>query len=322
MVEKREFTYDSGDGKTKIHAISWSPEDKPILGVLQIIHGMVEYIDRYDEFARFLADRGMVVVGNDHLGHGKTAASQEDYGFFHETDGNQIVLKDIHQLKKLTRAQYPKIPYFMLGHSMGSFLVRQYLCLLGSGIDGAIIMGTGTQSPTLLRLGKAICWIEGKLLGWHHRSRLVDSFAFGGYNKRFQPCRTRYDWLTKDTKIVDAYAADERCTFRFTVNGYFNLFTSIEEAAAQENLQRMPKKLPILFASGAEDPVGDFGKGVEEVRRRFKAVGMEDLTWILYENDRHEILNETDRSKVYQDLYAWLYVRIQETMGLRSVRRL
>lgn len=322
MVKKREFTYDSGDGKAKIHAIAWSPEERPILGVLQIIHGMVEHIDRYDEFARFLAEHGIVVVGNDHLGHGTTAESKEDYGFFHEIDGNQIVLKDIHQLKKLTCAQYPKVPYFMLGHSMGSFLVRQYLCLLGSGIDGAVIMGTGNPSMASLRFGKALCWVLGKIFGQHHRSRLIDAVIFGGYQKKFQPCRTPYDWHTKDTKLVDAYAADERCTFRFTVNGYFNLFTSIEGASAQENLQRMPKKLPILFASGWEDPVGNFGKGVEEVRLRFKEVGMEDLTWILYENDRHEILNETDRDKVYQDIYAWLYVRIQDLTGLRSVQRL
>lgn len=322
MVNKREFTYDSGDGKNKIHAIEWSPDGEPIQGVLQIVHGMVEYIDRYDNFARFLAERGLVVVGNDHLGHGATAASREDYGFFHETNGNQIVLKDIHQLKKKTKSRYPGKPYFMLGHSMGSFLVRQYLCLLGSELDGAVIMGSGSQPESVLRLGKTLCWLQAKLFGWHHRSKLIDTMAFGGYHKKFEPCRTRYDWLTKDTEIVDAYAASEWCTFRFTINGYFNLFTSIEAASDQENLQRMPKKLPVLFVAGAEDPVGNFGKGVEEVCKRFESVGMEDLTWILYENDRHEILNETDRAKVYQDIYAWIYVHIQDVIGLRNVRRL
>ena len=136
--------------------------------------------------------------------------------------------------------------------------------------------------------------------------------AFGGYNKHFRPARTTRDWLTKDERIVDAYLADERCTFLFTLNGYFNLFHSIEEASKPENLQKMPMDLPVLFVSGAEDPVGNFGKGVEQVRKAFQAVGMEDVTWILYENDRHEILNETDRATVYKDLYAWLYVRMND----------
>ncbi len=316
MVLKQDFTFMSGDGKSKIHAVLWKPEGKGCLGVLQIIHGMVEYIDRYDDFARFMAEKGFVVVGNDHLGHGATAASKSEYGFFHEKNGNAILLRDIHKLKKMTAKKYPELPYFILGHSMGSFLARQYLFHYPSkgrpGIDGAIIMGTGNQPMAALKLGQFLCRLQAAVFGWHHRSRLIDAMAFGGYHKHFRPCRTKYDWLTKDTKIVDAYAANERCTFRFTVNGYYNLFVSIEDASKMRNLRKMPKELPVLFVSGAEDPVGGYGKGVEQVYRWFQAAGIKDLKKILYGNDRHEILNETDRKTVYQDIYEWLRAHMQE----------
>jgi alpha-beta hydrolase superfamily lysophospholipase len=310
MTEKRDITFDSGDGRTKIHALRWEPAQGEVKAVLQIVHGMVEFVERYEEFAEFLVEKGFVVTGNDHLGHGGSITSREEYGFFAEKDGNRILLEDIHTLKQKTAQLYPDVPYFILGHSMGSFLLRQYLCLHGEEMDGAIIMGTGTQPPALLKVGKGLCSIMARFHGWHYRSKFIDALAFGGYNRHFKPARTEADWLTKEEAIVDRYRADERCTFRFTVNGYYNLFTSIEEASLESNMQKMPKDLPVLFVSGAEDPVGNFGKGVEHVRKEFQRAGMTDVTWILYENDRHEILNETDRETVYQNLYAWLYVRM------------
>ena len=306
MAQKREFTYDSSDGRTKIHGIEWKPESGEIRGILQIVHGMVEFIGRYEEFAEFLTEKGFVVIGNDHLGHGTSIVSKEDYGFFAEKQGNRAVLKDVHHLKRMTEKHYPGVPYFMLGHSMGSFLVRQYLCMNGDGLDGAIVMGTGTQPMAVLQAGKGVCRLMAAFCGWHYRSELVDNMAFGGYNKQFEPARTDKDWLTKEEAIVDRYLADERCTFRFTLNGYYNMFTSIAEASKKENLARMPKDLPVLFVAGSDDPVGNFGKGVEQVRKRFQEAGLADVTWKIYENDRHEILNETDRQTVYEDLGVWL----------------
>lgn len=306
MAEKREFTYLSADGKTNIHAVEWKPEQGEVKAVLQIIHGMVEFIDRYEEFAEYLTQRGIAVVGNDHLGHGMSVISRDEYGFFCEKNGNAAVLKDIHHLKKLTEKSFGNIPYYMLGHSMGSFLLRQYLCLRGEELDGAVIMGTGTKPVPLLKTGRGLCRAMAAIFGWHHRSILIDRMAFGGYNKHFKPARTVGDWLTKDETIVDRYLADERCTFRFTLNGYYNLFYSMETASKKSSLRRMPKDLPVLFVSGREDPVGDFGAGVEQVEKKFREAGMENITQKLYETDRHEILNETDRSAVYEDLYHWL----------------
>lgn len=322
MVLKREFTFSSGDGKTKVHGIEWKPGDAGYVGVVQIIHGMVEFVDRYDGFARFLAERGFVVVGHDHLGHGATAASKEDYGFFHKRAGNAILLRDIHRLRIMAKKRYPDLPYFILGHSMGSFLLRQYLFrylqpgkdagegMDGCGLHGAVVMGTGTQPAIALKSGKLLCRMLAAVYGWHHRSRLVDTMAFGGYHKRFEPCRTKHDWLSKDKEIVDAYGADERCTFRFTVNGYYNLFYSIEDACRRRNIRRMPKGLSVLLVAGQEDPVGSFGKGVDRVYRWFRAAGLGDVTETLYADDRHEILNETDREVVYQDIYDWMRERL------------
>lgn len=312
MAVKREFTYASADGRTKLHGVEWRPETGRPKAILQIFHGMVEYIERYGEFASYLTEKGFLVVGNDHLGHGGSIVEKDDWGYFAEKNGNGILLRDVRTLHKKTAKRYPALPYYILGHSMGSFLLRQYLCRYGDELDGAIIMGTGTQPMAALRFGQNLCRAVAKVKGWHYRWPFVDNLAFGGYNKHFRPARTTRDWLTKDERIVDAYLKDERCTFLFTLNGYYNLFYSIEDASKPENLQKMPKDLPILFVSGTEDPVGNFGKGVEQVRKAFQAVGMEDVTWILYENDRHEILNETDRATVYKDLYAWLYVRMSD----------
>lgn len=310
MARKREYTFDSFDGRTKIHAVEWKPEQGEIVGILQIVHGMIEFIGRYEEFAEYLTERGFVVVGHDHLGHGESIVSKKDYGFFSKKDGNLVVLKDIHRLKRLTEKRYPHIPYYILGHSMGSFLLRQYLCLKGNDLDGAIIMGTGTKPIPLLKLGQGLSRGIGAIFGGHFRSFLIDIMAFGGYNRHFRPARTGRDWITKDEELVDRCLADERCTFRFTVNGYYNLFVSIEGASKKSNLKRMPKDLPVLFVAGGDDPVGDFGKGVEQVKRMFEAVGMLDVTKIIYETDRHEILNEIDRKKVYEDIYEWLRERL------------
>ncbi len=311
MAVKREFTFGSADGRTRIHGVRWEPEGAGVAGVVQIFHGMVEFIDRYEEFAQFLAERGFVVTGNDHLGHGGSIVSREDYGFFSEKDGNRTVLKDVHHLKRMTEKLYPNVPYFIVGHSMGSFLLRQYLCMYGKELKGAVIVGTGTKPAAVLKAGRALCRAEAALHGWRYRSPLIDKMAFAGYNKHFKPARTGSEWLTKDTAVVERYVSDGRCTFRFTVNGFYNLFFSIGQASKESNLRKMPRDLPILFASGKEDPVGNYGKGVGQVYRRFLAAGMKKVSLRLYEADRHEILNETDRAVVYEDIYRWLRAHLR-----------
>lgn len=305
---KHEFYYTSRDSVTKIHAIEWLP-DREIKGVLQICHGMVEYIDRYDEFAEFMSEHGYYVVGHDHLGHGKSIQTEADLGYFDERKGNQYVIGDIYQLQEMTRKKYPDVPYFMLGHSMGSFLLRQYLTMYAGGLVGVVIMGTGHQGMLTLCAGRMICGIIAAFKGWKYRSTFVDSLSFGGFNKKFEPGETSKEWITSDKKKRDEYVRDPLCSYTFTLGAYYQMFTGMKVLVRKRSMKRIPKTLPVLFTAGADDPVGAFGKNVIRVYEKYKDAGIKDVSIHLYEGDRHEILNEVDRQNVYQDILAWIEER-------------
>ena len=187
MVKKKSNSFLSCDGKTSIHVVMWCPDeaeyDKPV-AVLQICHGMIEYIDRYDGFARFMAERGFVVVGNDHLGHGKSVCSDEDLGFFKEKKPGEALAKDAHHLTVLIKKMYPDIPYYLIGHSMGSFVTRKYICDYGHELDGVIVMGTGHQPTPVVLGGKLLANITKLIKGDRYRSELISKIMFGAYNKR------------------------------------------------------------------------------------------------------------------------------------------
>ena len=304
-VMKNEFYYLSKDGKTKIHAIEWKPEGK-VIAVLQMCHGMVEYINRYDEFARFLVAKGYYVVGHDHLGHGESVVSKDKLGFFDESKGNKFVIGDIHSLRNLTKKKYPDVPYFMLGHSMGSFLLRQYIGLYGTGLAGAIVMGTGSKPNVVLAAGKTLCRIIAFGKGWEYRSKLVNDMAFGGFNKKFSHETNGSDWLSRNPVNSQNYARDPLCSFVFTVNAYYQMFCGIQAVNQQERSGKVPKTLPVFFVAGKDDPVGNFGKSVQNIYKDYKSYGIKDVSIKLYENDRHEILNELDRRIVFGDLFEWM----------------
>ena len=302
---KKEFEFLSADGKSRVHAQEWIP-DGEVRAVVQICHGMVEHIDRYDEFAKYLNAQGYYVTGHDHLGHGKTAHDQNELGHFPEKCGNQYIQSDIHSLRKITEKKYPKVPYYMLGHSMGSFLLRQYLMSKGEGLAGAVIMGTGDQPRALAAAGQIICRGIAGVKGWRCRSVFVDNLAFGGYNRKFNPKTTGKEWLSSDPKVSVKYIKDPFCSFRFTVGAYYQMFEGIKIVAGKKGAEAVPKNLPVFFVAGADDPVGAFGKGVARVYQTYKKAGIKNVSLKLYKNDRHEILNETDREQVYEDLYHWM----------------
>ncbi len=304
-MKKEELYFDSRDGIHKIHAVRYVPEDGRIAGIVQIVHGMAEYIERYEEFAEYLVQRGFVVTGDDHLGHGKSVGDG-NFGYFCEQDAATVVVRDVHRLKKMTQTEYPGVPYVILGHSMGSFILRNYLCRYGSGIDGAVIMGTGMQSKATVTLAKAVVGIQKVFCGSKHVSRLMDKLAFGSYNKRFQPERTSVDWLSRNTGNVDRYIEDPLCGFVFTVNGFSTLFELISRIQKQENLEKVPDNLPIFMVSGADDPVGEYGEGVRRAYDSLKNAGVQNIVLKLYDKDRHELLNEEDRELVMQDIYNWI----------------
>lgn len=306
---KQEFYYPSGDGQTKIHGIVWRPE-MDVKAVLQICHGMVEYIDRYNDFAQYLAERGVCVVGHDHLGHGKSVQSEEYLGFFHESHGNKYVITDIHRLRRMTEKDYAGVPYFMMGHSMGSFLLRQYLTMRAEGLAGAIIMGTGYMPHGLLAAGQMVCRTIAAVKGWQYRSEFMNQLGMGGYNKQFEPSESTKDWITSDEEMRKKYEADPLCSFTFTVNGYYQMFEGMKVLTKKNAMDKIPGSLPVLFVSGAEDPVGSNGEGVARVFRKYERAGIQDVKMKLYPQSRHEILNESNREQVYEDLYQWMDDRI------------
>ena len=306
---KREFFFPSADGRTQIHAIEWLPEAEP-KAILQMSHGMVEYIDRYNDFAEYLCGLGFYVVGNDHLGHGKSIAGEDELGYFGQPTGNEWVIADLHSLRCRTEERYPGVPYFMLGHSMGSFLIRQYAMLHGEGLRGVIVMGTGWQPGPVLAAGKALCSLTAAVHGWHYRSDTVNGMAFSSNNKKFEPARTSQDWLSRDEENVDRYRADPLCTYVFTVNGFYQMFRGIQFVQKPQNVEMTPKELPLLIVSGAQDPVGGFGEGVKAVYESYKKAGMTHVEKKLYPEDRHEILNELDREQVFRDLSQWMEEKI------------
>lgn len=310
MIQKEEFCFDSRDQVSKIHAVKWVPDMDPPVCIVQIVHGMAEHIERYDEFARFLAGKGILVVGDDHLGHGKSVPEGGTYGYFCKEDAATVLVRDEHRLKKIMQEQYPGIMYLILGHSMGSFILRNYLFRYGSGIDGAIIVGTGMTPRPLLMVSRTIASVQKLFLSDKHVAHFINTVAFGGYNKRISPVRTPADWLSRNEANVDGYVADPMCGFTFTVNGFAALFELIWNCHDPEKIEKIPKRLPVFFISGTEDPVGDYGKGVEQAYLSFQNHGMTNVQMKLYEGDRHELLNETDREQVYGDIYRWILQRI------------
>lgn len=315
-MRKEEFYFDSRDGKSKIHAVKYLPEEKPVC-IFQIIHGMSEYVERYEEFAEFLTGKGCLVTGEDHLGHGKSVDEGGTYGYFCEQDPATVVVRDAHRLKKITQQAYPDIPYVILGHSMGSFILRNYICRYGTGITAAVIMGTGMQSPGLVKAAKAVAAVQKVFCGPMHTARLLDRMAFGRYNEKFSSENHSGSWLSRDALRTVKYAEDSRCGFTFTVNGFQTLFELISRVQKRENLEKMPKELPILMVSGMDDPVGEYGRGVKRALESLKEAGMKNVELKLYEKDRHELLNELDRDVIMQDIWNW----VQRAAGITGEQR-
>lgn len=307
MVRKEELTYKSRDRQTMIHAIKWIPEKEPV-AILQIIHGMQEFIDRYDEFATFLAEKGILVMGNDHLGHGGSVGGKGTaYGYFCKKDPATVLVRDAHRLKKMVQEEYPGIPIFILGHSFGSFVAREYITRYGTGINGAIIQGTAFMpSGTVKSLGGLVSFLQ-VICGEKHRSKLINNMAFKGYLKRIPNPRTSFDWLSHNEESIDKYIANPQNNFVFTLNGFKTMAELLKRIQDMDKLEDIPKKLPILITAGKEDPVGDYGQAPEKLYDIYKnQLQIENVELKLYDGMRHELQQETDRQKVYEDQYAWL----------------
>lgn len=297
--------YLSKDGKTNIHAVKWLPEGE-IKGVVQIIHGMTEYAERYAPFAEYLASNGYIVCAEDHAGHGKSAKKLEDLGWFNDERSLDTVISDIHTLTDKVKAETAGLPYFVMGHSMGSFFCRKYISLYGGELAGAIIMGTGFKGNALMNTALFMTRLNAAFKGWRNRSKFIKSLAFGSYNKKFKSENNPRSWLSVDKENTEKYKADPLCNFSFTDNGYYILFSAIKSACSKKTIEAVPKDLPVYFVAGSDDPVGDYGKGVTKAYEKFKKAGVKNVEITLYKNARHEILNDFCQTQVRADLLAFL----------------
>ena len=309
MPSFQDFYFQSSTGRTSIHALKCVPDSKP-RAVVQIAHGIAEHIDRYRPFMEFLADNGFVVAGNDHLGHGKSIRVPEEQGFFAEKDGWWRVVDDMDKLHDIMSNEYPELPYVLFGHSMGSFLTRTYLIKHPDKYDGVILSGTGHQSPALVLGGNAAASVMAKLNGAMGDGAKLDSLAFGTYLNKIENPRTKFDWLSRDTEQVDKYIADPLCGFVGKIGLYRDMMQGIKFITDKKNIAQMNKEKPVYFMSGVGDPVGDYGKGVERAYKAFCDAGLHDVFMRLYPGGRHEMLNETNKEQVYQDILNWLNEKI------------
>lgn len=307
--EREDKQFKSSSGICNIHAVIWYPDSdvykKPV-GVIQIAHGMIDHIERFEEMAEYFTGKGFVVAGNDHLGHGDSVNSDEDLGYFAKGDhGVDFLIKDMHRLTLIMKKNYPDLPYVLIGHSMGSYMSRKYASIYGDELDGVIFLGTGNQPKAVVDSGLKLAHIAKFVRGERYRSELLNTIMFGAYNKRIKDNRTANDWLTKDTKIVDEYLSDPKCSYKFTANAYIGFLNVIKYDIDKKNIAKTPDKLPVLFASGLEDPVGDYGKGVKKAFKMYTKY-VDNVELYLYEDDRHELHSETDREDIFSDLYEWI----------------
>lgn len=292
----------SSDGEHTLQGVVYVPDGTP-KGYFQVVHGMCEYVGRYESFMTQLAGQGYLVFGFDHLGHGHTARSPEELGFIASRDGWLRLLDDVSVFYKAVAAEYGPMPYILFGHSMGSFIVRGAV-ERGAKPDRLIVCGTGGPNPAS-GAGLAACRTVKALRGEHHVSKTLQNLAFGAYNKRFADEHDPYAWLTKDLSVRDAYRNDPFCTYSFQAAAMVDLIRLQSFCNRKAHFAAFPKTLPTLLIAGAQDPVGDYGKGVQTVYDRLRAAGC-NVQLHLYPDCRHEILNDTCRQQVMNDIAAFL----------------
>ncbi len=299
---KLEFFYPSC-GAGQIHACRWLPEGE-IKGIVQIVHGIAEHIGRYDDFATYLNRHGIAVVAEDHMGHGGSIGKDGIQGYFH--GGWFRAVEDSYQLMKQTMQEFPGVPYTLLGHSMGSFMARTILIdHPNCGIQSCILSGTAWQPKALLMAAEPLCKLFCVGDKECRPCPALQNVVFGGYNKKVERVKTPYDWTSRDGERVAAYVADPMCGFVATAGLLRDMMQGLRYIQKNQNLAKMNQQLPVLFATGGDDPVGNYGKGVLQAAKAFEAQGMEKVKTKIYPLMRHEILNELGRQEVYDYLRSW-----------------
>lgn len=309
----RGWKFSASDGE-KIYLYRWKPETDSVKAAVQICHGMAEHAERYDSLAEKLTELGYVVFAADQRGHGKTVDPEDGdaLGFFAEQDGWNRIVEDQHEIADKIETEYPGVPVFLLGHSMGSFVARTLMFMYPEYYSGVVLSGTGGKLGLLGSLGLWMAKRGIKKYGPRKPNQKMNDMTFGSYNDAFKPARTAFDWLSRDEEQVDAYVADPLCGFVCSSALYRDLLEGLKRVNKAENIQLIPKNLPTLLVSGSKDPVGKNGKGVEEVYTALQQHGLTDLKIKLFDDARHEILNETNREEVFAFIIEWLEEHVKQ----------
>lgn len=303
-MKKGDLTLRMDDG-VEVFARRFEPESKP-RGVLLVAHGVAEHSGRYERLAERLSKEGWILVVPDHRGHGRTAAASGGRGWFAAEKGFFRVVEDLHAFRLRAERDWPGLPVALLGHSMGSSLARAYIALHGGGLAACALSGIVALPPALAAASGVVVGLGRLLQGGRGIAKFADSITLGGYAKAFEPVRTRNDWLSRDPAQVDAYNADPDCGFTCTWDFFRDMSEGSAFIAKRSMIERIPKTLPVLILAGSRDPVGAAIGGVEALAAAYRAAGLADVTAKLYPEGRHEMLNETNRDEVMDDLAAWL----------------
>lgn len=303
-IVTESISFESAYEKQPVAGHLWFDPQTPPKAVVQISHGMAEYLLRYRDFAEYLVEQGFAVCGNDHLGHGETSGTQYPDGFFAPKNGRFYVLRDLYTMCQLAKKRWPGVPYILFGHSMGSFYARWFVESYPSAVDAAVFCGTAGKNPAA---GAAILLTDiiQAFKGAQYRSPLCNQLAFGSYLKRIPDAKSPNAWLSVSEENVLRYDADPKCGFLFTVSAFHELTSILQHVNTQEWVNSVPKQLPILLIAGAEDPVGNYGAGPQEVAQRLQAAGVQSVQLTLYDGLRHEILNEACCAQIYAEIAAW-----------------
>ena len=301
--------YKSANSVSNVTYYILVPEEVEIRGIVQISHGMCEYFSRYTTFAKYLCSLGFIVCGNDHIGHGASVSRPSELGFFAARDGWKYLVDDVKQLTDLMQRRYPQLPYFLLGHSMGSLVARLYLTDYGEKLAGCIL--TGTVGPNAAAISAAhLADSIARTRGMTYRSGFLSDLVFKGYNRKIKDPHSVFDWLSRDESVVSLYQSDEKCNFVFTATGFRDLFTLIAKANASHTFRHTPRGLPLLFLAGDKDPIGKYGEGVRRVVNLYRGAGVKNIEVVFYKDARHEVLNELGRLETYGDISRWLEAQL------------
>lgn len=305
-----KFSFIDKEG-VKISYYKWELATKEPVGVVQIVHGMTEYAARYDYFAKRLCENGYIVYAHDHRGHGDSLI-EGIKGYIGEKNGFEMLVDDVKELTDIIKKENPSLPLVVFGHSMGSFVTQRYMQEYGREAAGIILSGTNGKPQAYTKAGILVSRIEMIIKGNKAICPLMDKLSFGSFNANFKPTRTEFDWLCSDENEVDKYIADEKCGFVCTTSFYNELVKATWRIHEKENMNKIPKDMPIYIMAGDKDPVGNSGKGIIDLYNRYKALQIKNVQYKLYKNGRHEMLNEKNKDEVIDDIVAWTNKLVEE----------